>query len=209
MNFREIEDFLTNLKSVMSCKIIVGNNNEIIEIHILADSSRNTKQICRDIQSVLISRFNIDIDYKKISIAQISDNLTINDDFRLKIKSVQNENNLSSVSVKVVLEFEDKIYEGLALGPKTERNIMKLSSIAALKAVEKAIGFEDCLLLEEIENKYFAGKEIVTSAINFIINGKETLLCGSAFVDYSKTEAAVKATLCAINRSVAKYSSTN
>jgi hypothetical protein len=206
MNFREVEEFVNNLKSVMSCKIIADNREGIQEIHILADSSRNTKQICRDIQSVLISRFDLDVDYKKISIAQISDNLTISNDFRLQIKSVFQENSSNMANVKVILEYEETMFEGSSSGPKTERNSLRLGALSTLKAVENAIGFKDCLLLEEIECVDMAGKKIITSAVNFYLNGKEILLCGSAFVESSKTEAAVKATLCAINRRVAKYS---
>jgi hypothetical protein len=209
MDFKEIEQFMNNLKSVVSCKIISDSHDQIQEIHILADSSRGTKQICRDVQSVLISKFNLDVDYKKISIAQINDHLTIGHNFRLAIKSVQEESHAHEVIVRVKFEFEENVYEGEASGHKTERNILRLGALASLKAVESAIGFDHCLFLEEIDYVEMAGKKMVTSAVSFFMNGTEIMLCGSAFVESSKTEAAVKATLCAINRRIARYSTTN
>ncbi len=209
MNYKDIEEFLSNLKSVMSCRIIDDNKGSIQEIHILADSSRNVKQICRDVQSVLISRYQIDVDYKKISIAQVNDSFAFNGDYRLKINSLHLENRQNSVSVKVVLQFDESTFEATETGLKTERNLMRLSSRATLKAVEKALGFDDCLLLEDIESKVFANKEMINCAVNFMYGGKEIVLCGNSFVEHSKSEAAVKATLCAINRRVAKHSSVN
>jgi predicted nucleic-acid-binding protein len=204
MDFKEIEEYFTNLKSVISGKIVANQDDVIEEIHILADSSRNTKQICRDVQSVLISKYDINVDYKKISIAQISDNLSIDNNFRLKLKSVKAENNLRTTTVKVDLEMDDRIHNGEATGVKTDRNTLRLSAEAGLRAVESSIGFNNCLLLEDIESRLLAGKEVVTSAVTFVYGGAEVILCGSAFVEHSKPEAVVKATLNAINRSVAK-----
>ncbi len=208
MDKKEIEKFLPSLKSVMSCKII-EDKNEIQEIHVLADSSRNPKQICRDIQSVLMSRYNIDVDYKKISIAQVSESMTLNNDSRLRINSIHIENKDHMIHVQVMLELGEYLYEGTASGLKTDRNIMRLCSWATLKAVEKAFNLENCFLLEDIEEREFIDRQVINCGVNFVVNGRETILCGNCFVDHSKPEAAVKATLCAINRSVSKHSPMN
>ena len=60
MDFEEIESFLTNIKSVQSCKIIADSEENITEIHVLSDSSRHSKQIVRDIRTTLLSHFNLD-----------------------------------------------------------------------------------------------------------------------------------------------------
>ena len=54
MNFEEIEYFLNSIKSVISSKVITDSNNEICEIHALADNSRHSKQIARDIRTTLL-----------------------------------------------------------------------------------------------------------------------------------------------------------
>jgi hypothetical protein len=204
MNFQEVEVFLCNIKSVLSSKII-RSNDEIKEIHVLTDSSRNPKQICRDIQSVLISKFGIDVDYKKISIAQVVDESFVGNGNRLIIQGINIENTLEYSKINVVLEQNGEIFEATVSGAKTERNLIRMASEATLKAVENAFGLKNQLILEDVENKRLANKEMVDCAISFISGGTEKLLCGNCFVDSSKVEASVKATLCAINRSIAKY----
>ena len=41
------------------------------EVHVLSDQSRSPKQIVRDIQSALLARFQLDLDHRIISVAQI------------------------------------------------------------------------------------------------------------------------------------------
>ena len=76
MSFEEMEFFLNNIKSVISSKVIMDSNNEISEIHVLSDSSRQSKQIARDIRTALLSKFNTDVDYKIISVAQIDKDIS-------------------------------------------------------------------------------------------------------------------------------------
>lgn len=209
MNFNETEEYLSNLKSVISGKIVSSQNNTIEEIHILADSSRNTKQICRDVQSVLITKFDMDIDYKKISIAQVSDKISFENNCRLKIISVKAENSVNTTEAKVVLEIEDKVFTGEASGIKTHRNTLRMPGEVALMAVEEYIGCSNCLILEDIEIVKLAGKEVVSSAVTLRNGSVEMMLCGTSFVEHSRSEAVVKATLNAINRRIEKKQVSN
>ncbi|HKQ59318.1 MAG TPA: hypothetical protein VJY35_15755, partial [Candidatus Eisenbacteria bacterium] len=45
------------------------DGDEIREIHVLTRSKRPPKQIVRDVQTVLLTRFNRSIDYRVVSIA--------------------------------------------------------------------------------------------------------------------------------------------
>lgn len=204
MNFKEIEMFISQVKSVISCKI-VANNDIIEEIHILSNTERNPKQISRDIQTVLMSKFGLDIDYKKISIAQIYEKPTINKDFRLKLKSINFTTLETMAEVKVVLESDDGEYEGKDCGINTIMNSQRLLSSATLKAVENFLGTKGHFALEDVGVMNIAHREIVVTAINFIANSNEQLLSGCAFINKDIREAVVKSTLDAINRRIVKY----
>lgn len=204
MDFKEIEVFISQLKSVISCKI-VAKDDLVEEIHILSDTERNPKQISRDIQTVLMSRFGLDIDYKKISIAQIYEKPDMSKDFRLKLKCINFTTLETMAEVKVVLENDDGDYEGNVSGINTLMNSQRLLSSATLKAVENFLGTEGHFVLEDIGIMNLAHKEIVVTAINFIADSKEQLLSGCAFINKDIREAAVKSTLDAINRRVVKY----
>ena len=105
MNIEIIENNLEKLDSVISCKIILGENDLIDEIHIVSNGKRNPKQLCRDIQSILIATHKLNIDYKKISIAQITDNTLGKLENRLKIKALSFNNLQKPLSISKALTF--------------------------------------------------------------------------------------------------------
>src|SRR6056297_1490872 len=126
MNYLDVENFLTELKSINSCKIVCGDMKNIEEIHILADNGRNSKQISRDIQSTLLSKFKLDVDYKKISIAQINEKAKFNINRRIKLESTNYETCGENLNVQVTLKLNDTNYKGEAAGIRTERNTFKI-----------------------------------------------------------------------------------
>ncbi|QNO13764.1 hypothetical protein HYG86_02805 [Alkalicella caledoniensis] len=199
-----METYLCKLNSVISAKIVLSNENEIIELHILADDNRHSKQISRDIQSLLISKFDMDIDHKRISIAQIKGEKVDLKDFRLKIGSIEFSTIEKRATVKVVLEKDDKVFEGVASGPNTSSNSLKLLGIASLKAVEQFVNCPNTFILEDIKTYNLAGKELIVVGITYLDSSSEQLLSGSAYVHRDIKEAVVKATLDAINRPMLK-----
>ncbi len=205
MKYIDVENFLTELKSVNSCKIVCDEKDNIEEIHILADNGRNSKQISRDIQSTLLSKFNLDVDYKKISIAQINEKAKFNINRRIKLESTNYETCGENLSVHVTLKLNDTSYQGEAAGIRTERNTLKIGAEALLKAVEDITKRYNTFLLESLELKSFSGREIILVAVSVVEDGREDVLCGSAFVEFSRLEATVKACLSAVNRRALKY----
>src|SRR5690554_4190550 len=111
MNIELIERTLEKIESVVSCRIILGENEEIEEVHIVSNGLRSAKQIARDIQSVLIATYDIQTDYKKISIAQIFDDSLKRPECRLKLESVSHDNSGKKATVKVALSNERNTYE--------------------------------------------------------------------------------------------------
>src|SRR6056297_972813 len=200
MSYLDVEKFLTELKSISSCRIICDNEKNIQEIHVLANNGRSSKQISRDIQSTLLSKFKIDVDYKKISIAQIDEELKFEKDYRIKLKSINYETNGKNIKIHVDLNFDNKFYVGDFEGIKTERNSLKIGAQSLLNAVEDMTKKYNSFLLESIDVKSFAGREIVLVAVSIIEEGREDILCGSAFVNFSKIDATIKACLNAVNR---------
>lgn len=204
MYLKEIESFLTDIKSVISCKIVADEHDNIVEVHVLSDSSRHTKQIARDIRSALLSNFNIDVDYKIISVAQINRNLSINTDFRLIYNGYSNESTSDYMKICVKLLWDDKEYVGEAEGIKSEKNILKLASAATLEAVNNAIGL-DCFITEDIQPTKFGGNEVILSSITHVDKNKENVLIGSSIVINNRIDSTITSTLNAINRRVCLY----
>jgi len=204
MNYDEVEYFLANIKSVMSCKIISDSNNNISEIHVLSDSSRHSKQISRDVRTALLSHFNLDVDYKIISVAQINKNITINTDFRLLYDGCTNETTADRIKICTKLSWDEKEYTGEAEGIKSEKNTLMIAASSTLDAIKRAIDL-DCFIVEDIQSAKIAGKEVMLSAITQIDHGRENILIGSSIVTNNKIDSTIKATLNAINRKVCLF----
>lgn len=204
MDFEEIESFLTNIKSVLSCKIIADSNDNITEIHILSDNCRHSKQIVRDIRTTLLSHFNLDVDYKIISVAQVDKNLPYSSDFRLLYEGYTNETNSERIKISTRLSYDEKNYIGEAEGIKSEKNVLMVAASSTLDAIKKAIDL-DCFLVDDIQSANVAGKDVMLSAVTHIEHGKESMLVGSSIITNNKIDSAIKATLNAINRKICLF----
>lgn len=202
MNFREIEEFLNNIKSVISSKVISDSNNDICEIHVLSDNSRHSKQISRDIRTALLSKFNTDVDYKIISVAQIDKNISsFNSDFRLLYEGYTNETTSDRIKIKTKLSWDDKEFFGESEGIKSEKQSLVVAAKSTLDAIKQAINF-DCFIVEDIQYAKITGQDSILVAITQINRGKEDILVGASIIDNNRIDAAIKATLNAINRKI-------
>ena len=200
MDISSIEQCLKQLDSVENCKILLDNEGKIQEIHITAKSKRSSKQISRDIQSILISKFGLNIDYKKISIAQIKCEFEDDACLRLKYKAIEYSKGEMKSSAKVVLEKDDEYFEGVISGPCTSSNVLSLFARATLKAVEAFLRIEDIFVLESVGSFSLSGKDVVVTIVNSIFDGQEQILSGSSIGKSDKKETTVKSTLDAVNR---------
>ena len=201
MNFEEMELFLNDIKSVLSSKVIVDSNNEISEIHVLSDNSRHSKQIARDIRTALLSKFNVDIDYKIISVAQIDKNLSFNADYRLLYEGYIIETTSDKIKIKTKLTWDGKEFIGEAEGIKSEKQSLVVAAKSTLDAIGQAVNY-DCFIIEDIQYAKIAGEKALIIAVNQINNGKENISVGASIIENNQIDAVIKATLNAINRKI-------
>ncbi|MTI49740.1 hypothetical protein [Sporosalibacterium faouarense] len=209
MNIKEMEQFLVKLKSIISCKIIVDKKNDIEELHILSNTQREPKQISRDIQSMLISEFGINIDHKKISIAQIDEEVVSNNDFRLRFSTVEYSLTGKKATIKVVLEKGGKYYEGQVAGIQTKYNSKRMIVEATLKAVENFLGVDELFIAEDVKVIEIADKRVVVTGIVFFNEYEEQFFTGCASINSDHKESIVKSTLDGINRKIVQYHNEN
>lgn len=203
--FEQYENMINKISDVLSSKIVADEHGEIKEIHVLASNKRSPKQIVRDIESALIAKFGSEIDHKKVSVAQLHDENEINSISRLKLLSVNMKLEGPRVGAKVeLIDGDNNIFEGFDEGAGSIINKLRLVVSATLKAIEGylkgscSFAVEDVLLIE------IAKKETIVVAVSIVTGSEEETLVGSAFIKKDVSEAAVKATLSAINRRLSK-----
>ncbi|WP_432405918.1 hypothetical protein [Wukongibacter sp. M2B1] len=200
-----MEDIVNSLPDIISSKVVLDENEEILELHVLSSNNRNPKQISRDIQSALAAKFGISIDHKKVSIAQVAFNQDRNNNFRLVIDSINYSTIGNIAEIKVVLRKGDDVYEGIARGANSTMNTYRLIASATLDCIHNVLNIANTFVVEDIEKINLAKKDVLTVAISFITAYQEELLVGSAIIRKNEKESIVKATLDAINRRIVRF----
>jgi len=107
---KDIEKSINSLNGVLFSKIGLDNNKEIKEIHIITKDTYSPKKISRDIESLLMAKYNIAIDYRKISIAQVTEEKTYSR--RLKFTDLLITSEGDNLQVVIKLENNNKVFEG-------------------------------------------------------------------------------------------------
>ena len=151
MKEEDVKSLICKIPGILSCKVIMSTDNKIDELHVLCAQGKNTKQMVRDIQSAVNAKFDTDIDYKVISIAQIDiENFR---ESRLKISGITLTNVGNTIKTVVSLEHDGQLYEGTSTKIKSQTNKYKAIAEATIASIENFISLKDVFYLERIEKK--------------------------------------------------------
>lgn len=192
-------------------------DDQLVEIHVLASIERSPKQISRDIQSALFATYGIEVDHRIISIAQLPD-----DPFR-HVAEVEEAGAESAAAKEVRLLFtgidaslkngffeatvylscESKSCSGSARSRNTDMQRNRAVANATLEAVNGLLGNEYFSLMEvkQVNISEFAVNICVVEFQEKSTAAPVTLI-GTA-VQQDNTSI-VRSTLDAINRNFSK-----
>ncbi len=194
-----MEGVISQLGGVISSKIIQNERGDIAEIHILADKSRNPKQISRDVQSAIMAKFDVSIDYKVISVAEIESGGEQVSSERIKIKSLYYDLEGIKGRARVIIEKNGLTYEG-EFGGIHSNGFLKAALInATVAALNKCIGDENVLTVEDYKVVDLADLKVLVVVIGFLNTRQKELYIGNAILKDEAGDGCVKAVLNAVN----------
>jgi len=196
----EIENTLCQVEGIKAARIVAGPDKNIEEIHILASSSKGPKQLSRDIESLLMARYGLPIDHRKISIARINSHDVRINRARPKLVSIGYESLDRNARVRVVLSYKGQEYDGIEEGPNSRVGRLRLVASATLRAVEKIMLQSYSLALEDITAVKLGGQMAVTVLVAMVNSSGEESFVGSSVVKEDESKAIVRAVLSALNR---------
>ena len=202
MEYGNFEGLINKINGVISTKII-QQDDEIQELHILANTLRAPKQIVRDIESILLTSFDYRIDRKVISIAQIETD-ECDPIKRIKFGGISLDVQANMLECKVKLLYEEQEFYVTQVGIKTSANRKKIVAKATIDAVEKIIGQSYIFDVQDVLSTTNREVTFISVLVNMVINELEETMVGSAIVTNDINEAIAKATLAAINRRIQK-----
>lgn len=201
---RHCEQIVSNIEDIVSAKIIATPDGKISEIHVLSNSTRDPKQIIKDIESAIIASLGSKISYKKISIAQLNYESESTSNVRLKLEGMFVQRFGHQFEAKVVLsDSKGYKYEGKASGDNTYQNQLRITAYATLCAINQFLQIDLFFTLEDVLVYKILDKEAIAALLYLEFAGAEEHLLGTALVKHSKFEAVIAAVLNALNRRIA------
>lgn len=200
----EIEDALRQVAEVKAARIVASPYGAIEEIHVVALPTKSPKQLVRDIESTVMAHFGIAIDHRKVSIAQLGQELVPKDEsprpVRPKIKSINIEISGVMANVTVSLEMGDGVVTGETSGPASQTGRERLVALATLAAVEQTMGHGFSFALEDVSVVQLGRERVAVCCVVLVSPLGEQAFTGSALVRQNDKDSIVRATLDAINR---------
>jgi len=76
----DLEDALRQIPGVRAVSVVTDPKANPTEIHVLASPGKPAKQVVRDVQSVALTRYDIDLDHRIVSVVQIGEDDGARDD---------------------------------------------------------------------------------------------------------------------------------
>ena len=210
----ELEDSLRQISGITAASVVTGPDAVPTEVHVLASPGKPAKQVVRDVQSMALARFDIDIDHRIVSVVligndpadsvaaptstddQAHDEVTI---IRPAISAIMVRSGGGITEASVTLAAGDQLFEGKAQGPAGHSHRSRIVAIATLDALDDLLG-RTC----EVESASVVStgsREVALSVLTLMVpRTGEQVLTGCALVRGDDADAVARSVLAALNR---------
>src|SRR5689334_10459834 len=74
LDLTEVEREICRLPDVSIARLVAEHDGRVSEVHIVARAGKHPKQIVRDVQSIALASFGLDLDRRVISVVQLGGN---------------------------------------------------------------------------------------------------------------------------------------
>lgn len=215
---RRIESLLSGLEGVDAIKLVPDGVGGIEEIHVLSSSQLGAKQIVRNIESALMAEFSVEIDHRKISVAQVQvpdipqaeveetpiplSTVPVSEEGKrdILLETFDIERRGGQAICRVTLTRGEVEHVGEAEGADYATVRLEVAASAVLRALEKAHESRVRFVISDVSSTQVAGQPLVIALVRAFAGRQSTTLPGASRVHDSLEEAAILACLDATNR---------
>ncbi|HEU5051006.1 MAG TPA: hypothetical protein VFU00_11810 [Gemmatimonadales bacterium] len=211
---RRAENLLTSLEGILSARVVTTPLGEVSEIHILAQSGLQPKQLVRNIESALLAQLGLKVDHRKISIAQTAEVKPLE---ALEQQAVREQvlrrtllfENLSvapsrrphRIMISVTLSYRGATETAEEESSDTPRSRVEAAAKAAVTVLDRLLASSSAsVALEGAKIVDAFDREFAFVGVQGLGGRDSLLLTGSAQIKESAERAAVFAVLDATNR---------
>ncbi|HEV2356690.1 MAG TPA: hypothetical protein VGZ23_03655 [bacterium] len=200
------EGVIRKVRGVSAVRVDLAQGGVIDRVHVLGTAERSPRVLAGDVVAALAAELSVEIDPSQVRVAMRrpdgQNGGPAPQRSRLKFVGMTVATLRSSAEVKVQLEYEGSVVEGVAAGPNAGGHRLQLIGAATLRAVEAHLGAQGLFLLETATVAPLGARQIAMALVAWL-GPEEDVLTGSSLVRDDPRDAVVRAVLDAVNRPVA------
>src|SRR4051812_561286 len=188
--------------------MVAEPDGRVTEVHVVAHPGKHPKQIVRDVQSIALASFGLDLDRRVISVVQLGGD-TIEDalgahEIRPSIIAITAESNGLRSLVRVTLARDDEEAVGFAEGSIASTARHRLVAAATIDALRQLEAAAECIDIDHAQIVRVGSHDLAVVTIVFVVPPAEQIVSGSALVrPQQEADAIARAVLDATNRRLA------
>lgn len=204
LDMQSVETELLRLPDVAAVRIVADDIGRPIELHVLAHTGKHAKQIVRDVQSVALASFGLEIDRRIVSVVQLAPNgdssaSAARAAARVRVLGIQASTVDLRTSIRVTLEADEQA-TGYSEGTAATMIRPRLVATATLDALRQLQPAARGLDVVGAEVTRIGTQDVALVTLVSVEMPLERHLAGSAIVQHSPDDALVRAVLDAANR---------
>jgi hypothetical protein len=212
LDVQAIESELTRLPEIVACRIVADPLGRPLEVHVLAHPGKHPKQVVRDIQSVALASFGLEIDRRIVSVVQLGPSGAEGVEpspaplARIAIGAIQSQLEGKRATIRVTLTSGSVDATGFAEGSIAAATRLRLVATATLDALRQLHNSAEAIEVEHASIGKVGSQEVVAVALILVDPPHEYELVGTALARQSPDVATVRAVLDAVNRRISYLS---
>lgn len=215
-----LEAAILRIQGIQAARVVAGPGGRVSEVHVLAGRERGAKQLVRDVQSVILTNFGVDIDYRTVSVVQLDEvapqvapsvastgpaqsaavpasPAQTYETARPAIVRLASETSSFTTEIRIGIEYESRERSGSARGPSASG--LRIVAGATVDALEGMIGASS-IEVQSAELMTVGLVQMAVVVLRLTTSRGDQLLTGSAIVRKDANDATARATLDALNR---------
>jgi hypothetical protein len=207
LDLTEVEREICRLPDVSIVRLVADSDGRVSEVHVVAHPGKHPKQIVRDVQSIALASFGLELDRRVISVVQLGGNV-LEDASTLRprpsIVAITAEASGMRSLVRVTLALDDEEAVGFAEGSIATTARHRLVALATVDALRQLEAAAECIDIDHAQVIRIGAHDVAVVTVVYVIPPAEQLVSGSAIVrPQQEADAVARAVLDATNRRLA------
>jgi hypothetical protein len=207
LDLTEVEREICRLPDVSIVRLVAESDGRVSEVHVVAHPGKHPKQIVRDVQSIALASFGLELDRRMISVVQLGGNVLEDASAvapRPSIVAITAEASGMRSLVRVTLALDDEEAVGFAEGSIATTARHRLVALATVDSLRQLEAAAECVDIDHAEIIRIGSHDVAVVTVVYVIPPAEQLVSGSAIVrPQQEADAVARAVLDATNRRLA------